>query len=126
MHRLKKLDLSGCGLTRFPERLKHCDSLEELNLSNSSLSSEELLSPILKRLPRLKKLYLCGCGLIRLPDDLLKQITELEFLNLSNNSIDCEHLLHDLRTRKYLYFKIEPMAIVFEDAVLTRADGGER
>ena len=82
----KKLDLSGCGLTKLPEDLCAYHRLEELNLSNNPLSNLDISS--LKYFPwyMLKKLDLSGCGLTKLPGDLCAY-HRLEELNLSNNPL---------------------------------------
>ena len=83
----KKLDLSGCGLTKLPEDLGDYQRLEELNLSNNPLSNLNI-SDSLEYFPLywLKKLDLSGCGLTKLPEGL-GDYERLEELNLSNNPL---------------------------------------
>ena len=84
---LEKLDLSGRGLTKLPDRLWECDEVEELNLSNNPLDPS-FIFPMLSRLQdSLKKLDLSGCGLTKLPEDFGKYWYKLEELNLSNNPL---------------------------------------
>ena len=86
-HKLKKLDLSGCGLTySHLDDLKDCHGLEELNLSNNPLyyfyfpfQWEYMCS--------LKKLDLSGCGLTDTDLRGLEYSHGLEELNLSNNPL---------------------------------------
>ena len=85
---LKKINLSGCGLTQFPTGLDVCIRLEELNLSNNPLGDSNIssfLESILLRVCRLKKLNLSGCDLKQFHLDSC--FWELEELDLSNNSL---------------------------------------
>ena len=98
---LKKLDLSGCGLTKAPE-FDYPNELEELNLSNNPLN-DSIISIWRKwSLHSLKKLDLSGCGLTKTPE--FDNLHRLEELNLSNNplndstiSIEGKWPLHSLR-----------------------------
>ena len=84
---LKKLDLSGCGLTDTDlHGLKDCNGLEELNLSNNPLRSFYFCG-LWGYMFRLKKLDLSGCGLTHIYLDDLKERVGLEELNLSNNPV---------------------------------------
>ena len=83
-HKLKKLDLSGCGLTRMNlDDLEDCHGLEELNLSNNPMPHFRFR--FWRHLSSLKKLDLSGCGLTRMNLDDLEDCHGLEELNLSNN-----------------------------------------
>ena len=84
---LKKLDLSGCGLTDTDlHGLKDCTGLEELNLSNNPLRYFYFCG-LWGYMFRLKKLDLSGCGLTHIYLDDLKDRVGLEELNLSNNPV---------------------------------------
>ena len=84
---LKKLDLSGCGLTDTDlHDLKDCNGLEELNLSNNPLHYFYFCG-LWGYMFRLKKLDLSGCGLTHIYLDDLKDRVGLEELNLSNNPV---------------------------------------
>ncbi|CAB4005691.1 leucine-rich repeat-containing 15-like isoform X2 [Paramuricea clavata] len=81
---LKKLDLSGCGLTKLFGGFQFC---QELDLSNNPLIHLFLISSLDCKLWRgLKKLNLSGCGLTEVPEGL-QCCHELEELNLSNNPL---------------------------------------
>ena len=83
---LKKLDLSGRGLTGLPPDLfENCYEIEELNLSNNPLAHSDLY-PI-GCMHSLKKLDVSGCGLKELNLSFLQMCDEIEELNLSNNSL---------------------------------------
>ena len=85
---LEKINLSGCGLTQFPEGLDVCVELEEVNLSNNPLGdSDTPVSSFLESLPksRLKKLNLSDCGLKQFQGSF--HFGPLEELNLSNNPL---------------------------------------
>ena len=86
-HKLIKLDLSGCGLTRMNlEDLEDCHGLEELNLSNNPLYY--FCFPLQwEYMSSLKKLDLSGCGLTDADLDGLEDCHGLEELNLSNNPL---------------------------------------
>ena len=86
-HELKKLDLSGCGLTDVDlDDLEDCHGLEELNLSNNPL--RYFYFPFRWRhLSSFKKLDLSGCGLTDINLGDLENCHGLEELNLSNNPI---------------------------------------
>ena len=86
-HKLIKLDLSGCGLTRMNlNDLKDCHGLEELNLSNNPLY--HFYFPFQwEYMSSLKKLDLSGCGLTRMNLNDLEDCHGLEELNLSNNPL---------------------------------------
>ena len=85
-HKLKKLDLSGCGLTRMNlDDLEDCHGLEELNLSNNPMPHFRFR--FWRHLSSLKKLDLSGCGLTRMNLDGLEDCHGLEELNLSNNPL---------------------------------------
>ena len=85
-HKLIKLDLSGCGLTRMNlDDLEHCHGLEELNLSNNPMPHFRFR--FWRHLSSLKKLDLSGCGLTRMNLDGLEDFHGLEELNLSNNPL---------------------------------------
>ena len=43
LHKLRKLNLSGCCLTKWPSGLEGCRGLQELNLSNNSFGHQDLL-----------------------------------------------------------------------------------
>ena len=139
---LRKLDLSGCRLTKLPEGLKFCDELEELNLSNNPLDLSGKC--LLKYIPRssLKKLDLSGCDLTELPNDL-EEWGNLQELNFSNNSFDHQDLLEKLNSGKVFSYSsfhksgkelLKPKAsglglskltrIIFEDAVYTQSGEG--
>ena len=84
-HELKKLDLSGCGLTDVDlDDLEDCHGLEELNLSNNPL--HHFYFPF-RYMSSLKKLDLSGCGLTQMGLDGLNDCRRLEELNLSNNPL---------------------------------------
>ena len=54
---LKKLNLSGCFLTKWPSGLGECSSLEELDLSNNSFGHQlENLPPSVSRLSNLNRI----------------------------------------------------------------------
>jgi Leucine-rich repeat (LRR) protein len=94
MDSLKKLDLSGCGLTElYP--LFECEKIEELNLSNNPLAPP--VSSFFRGMDNLKKLDLSGCGLKELPYDL-KICVNLQELNLSNNFFGHQDLLERLNS----------------------------
>jgi Leucine-rich repeat (LRR) protein len=82
---LKKLDLSGCGLTKLPGSLELYRKLEELNLSNNPRIHSDISFLKIPKC-RLKKLDLSGCGLTKLPEGF-KFYHVLEELNLSNNPL---------------------------------------
>ena len=84
-HELKKLDLSGCGLTDIGlDDFENCHGLEELDLSNNPL--HYFYFPFgWKHMSSLKKLDLSGCDLTKINLDGLKNCYGLEELNLSNN-----------------------------------------
>ena len=84
---LKKLDLSGCGLSYVDWRcLERLSGLEELNLSNNPL--RQLNLEFSKHMQHsLKKLDLSGCDLPYVDWRCLKRLSELEELNLSNNRL---------------------------------------
>ena len=96
LERLKKLDLSGCGVTgQHLADQKYLRGLEDLNLSNNPLHSIKLFSS--KSMPGLRTLDISGCGLT---DKDLKDFAlwdGVEELNLSNNPLS-----HMLRHRKNL------------------------
>ncbi len=83
---LKKLDLSGRGLTKFPDGLLGCGEVEELNLSNNPIGPSFSFSLLLRLRRSLKKLDLSGCGLTKLPKGF-EHLYKLEELNLSNNPL---------------------------------------
>ena len=86
-HKLKKLDLSGCGLTQMGlDGLNDCRGLEELNLSNNPLYHFHF-HRLWRHMSSLKKLDLSGCGLTRMNLDGLEDWHRLEELNLSNNPL---------------------------------------
>jgi Leucine-rich repeat (LRR) protein len=133
---LKKLDLSGCGLTEFSESFMYFYELEELNLSNNPLGPSFIFPTKLEFWFQLKKLDLSGCGLKEWPC-ALEKCSNLQELNLSNNSIGHEELLEELNSGKmfishlslYKSGKIKgpfgPMTrIIFEDTVFTQRNGG--
>ncbi len=85
---LKKLDLSGRGLAKFPDDLCGCGEVEEINLSNNPLGPSLIfpMSPQLRY--SLKKLDLSGCGLTKSPEGFqYLNCYKLEELNLSNNPL---------------------------------------
>ena len=86
-HELKKLDLSGCGLTySHLDDLKDCLGLEELNLSNNPM--HDFYFPLYGLyISSLKKLDLSGCGLTDTYLRGFKNFPGLEELNLSNNPL---------------------------------------
>ena len=86
-HELKKLDLSGCGLTDvYLHDVKNCHGLEELNLSNNPL--HHFYFPLQwEYMSSLKKLDLSGCGLTDRSLRDLKNFHGLEELNVSNNPL---------------------------------------
>ena len=85
-HELKKLDLSGCGLTHIDlHNLKICPELEELNLSNNHLHDVYFGNYLY--MSRLKKLDLSGCGLVDTSLLSSRDCDRLEELNLSNNPL---------------------------------------
>ena len=54
---LKKLNLSGCCLTKWPSGLEECSSLEELDMSNNSFGHQlENLPPSVSRLSNLNRI----------------------------------------------------------------------
>ena len=86
-HELKKLDLSGCGVTGTDlHSLKNCHGLEELNLSNNHVYKLDFRD-FLKYMPSLKKLDLSGCGLTYTPMLSSRFCLKLYELNLSNNPL---------------------------------------
>ena len=86
-HELKKLDLSGCGLTDIDlHSLENCHGLEELNLSNNDLH-DVYSRNYLGNMSSLKKLDLSGCSLTYTPLFSLRVCHRLEELNLSNNPL---------------------------------------
>jgi Leucine-rich repeat (LRR) protein len=139
---LKKLDLSGCGLTKLPGSLELYRKLEELNLSNNPrIHSDRSFLKIPKC--RLKKLDLSGCGLTELPNDL-EECGNLQEFNFSNNFFDHQDLLEKLNSGKVfslgfhqsgkelLKFTASRLVlfkptcrIIFEDAVYTQSGGGK-
>ena len=98
-HKLKKLDVSGCGLTDAGlNGLKDCHRLEELNLSNNPLCHFRFRG-WWEHLSSLKKLDLSGCSLTAGADLYgLNNCLKLEELNLSNNP------LHHFRSRVFLRY----------------------
>ena len=83
---LKKINLSGCGLTKFPSGLTGFIRLEELNLSNNPLGDSNIsFFSELMDLRRLKKLNLSGCGLKQFHRNF--DFWQLEELDLSNNAL---------------------------------------
>ena len=87
MSSLKKLDLSGCGLTHMDlDSLNDCHGLEELNLSNNPLH-QVCFPRFWRSMSSLKKLYLSGCSLTNADLDGLENFPGLEELNLSNNPL---------------------------------------
>ena len=98
-HELKKLDLSGCGLTHINlDDLEDCHGLEELNLSNNPLYYFRFRG-YLEDTSRLRKLDLSGCRLTRMNLDDLDNCHGLEELDLSNNPL---HHFHFHRFWKHM------------------------
>ncbi|XP_028409879.1 uncharacterized protein LOC114532546 isoform X2 [Dendronephthya gigantea] len=118
LYSLRKLDLSGCGLTEVLE-LEYLDKLEELNLSNNPLRMSDWK---MRGLYSLRKLDLSGCGLTEVP--VVKYPDELEELNLSNNHIDHQDLLQKFSSRKSSHISnlkpLEPIAGFFRPPNLRR------
>ena len=145
-HRLKKLNLSGCGLKQF-----HWDShfweLEELDLSNNPLGDSSMGTTLLQKSEQksilhlcpmiwLKKLNLSDCGFKTWPH-VVHHPLNLEELNLSNNSINHQHIFENLPGSLSLQKSNEPLElepiglgffvakrIIFEDAVYVQTNGG--
>jgi hypothetical protein len=119
---LKKLDLSGCGLTKLPEGLGSCYQLEELNLSNNSLQLAAICFS-LAWLVRLKVLDLSSCGLKEWPYSL-HGCSNLQALNLSDNFIGHNDLLGKLNCGKMFSLSSKLTRVIFEDAVYTKKNRG--
>jgi hypothetical protein len=133
MHSLKKLDLSGCGLTEFSPLFKS-EKIEDLNISNNPLTPP--ISSFLRGMDNLKKLDLSGCGLKEFPYDL-KICVNLQELNLSNNFFGHQDLLERLNsgnsTERCLHqsgkeslklVATNLTRIIFADANYTHINGG--
>ena len=82
---LGKIDLSDCGLTRFPSDLLDMPHLEEISLAGNEITE---LPPELVRLTHLRKLGLAGNLLSTLPPSIEKCVR----LEGNGNA----HLLHPL------------------------------
>ena len=147
MSSLKKLDLSGCGLTDTDLRgFENFQGLKELNLSNNPLHDFGFRTGYWNFLCRhrvsLRSLNLSGCCLTKWPSGL-KGCSSLQELNLSNNFFGHQDLLENLNNGKMLSQSglhksekeiLEPAPcvlglpnlsrIIFEDAVYTKNNGG--
>ena len=147
MSSLKKLDLSGCGLTNTDLcGLEYFHGLEELNLSNNPLHDFGFRTGYWDFLGRhrvsLRSLNLSGCCLTKWPSGL-NGSRSLQELNLSNNFFGHQDLLENLNNGKTLSQSVlrksekeilEPApsvlglpnlnTIIFEDAVYTKNNGG--
>lgn len=78
------LDLSNQGLDKIPSYVFDRTSLEELNVSNNSLTGA--VQGEIRHLQNLKKLDLSNNQMTGVPAEV-GQLQKLEFLNLSNNQL---------------------------------------
>lgn len=81
---LKRFSVVNGQLRTFPEALKNCRQLEELQLVQSQIQA---IPEWITALPNLKKLDLRGNQLVEIPA-FLCQVKTLESLDLANNRID--------------------------------------
>jgi len=79
---LKKLSLYNCQhLNPLPEILANLDNLEELNLSESDISGDDL-AKIINHTPNLKKLNLYNCQHLNPLPEILNRLDKLTELNV--------------------------------------------
>lgn len=103
------LDLSGTGLDRLPAPLRHCPTLEELNVSANPLAAPAHWAP-LAALPALRVLLADDCGLAALPLEL-RDTRQLRVLGVRAN-----HLTH-LPSWLHVLDKLECLLLDGNDAL---------
>ncbi|KAF3577877.1 hypothetical protein DY000_02035112 [Brassica cretica] len=81
---LQKLDLSGCGITQFPNFLKNLHNLERINLSNNNISGK--VPEWLWKLPRLSALALVNNSFTGFEGPFPNPPHSLKSLSAWNNS----------------------------------------
>ncbi|MCD2425457.1 leucine-rich repeat domain-containing protein [Niabella pedocola] len=102
---LKRFVLVNSQLRAFPEALKNCRQLEELQLVQSQI---QMIPEWITALPNLKKLDLSGNQLVAIPAFICR-IKTLESLDLANNRIDTITGLLELPALKRLDLSRNPI-----------------